>query len=789
MPLDIPPDIPQTVPARAKIYKDDCMYSFDTPESNDLGLDVDLRSYQAFARTPSTNFTLQNFQKTGNYLYLNINKTLKPEGDRNALYNEHGERNSKLAKLEVKDVNEDDLFSTEISIYNIKEDRSYALSELTPSFQKLVDDILKHNSSDRADEIKQWEQEILPCEHSFDLEQFKPTSELDLTHCSQCELKENLWICLHCGALGCGREQFGSTLKGNSHALKHFETAEHPVAIKLGSLSAESEDSCDAYCYKCNDEIKVPNLSAKLLTFGIDLRTTVKTEKSLVELNIDQNLNWDFKLDGANGEKLQPVFGKGLTGFKNLGNSCYLNSVIQALYSVPEYQEYFKSKEFPDIKDPAHDLTTQLIKIYDGLLSGKYSHPGSLKGDDYQVGIKPSAFKTLIGENHPEFSTQRQQDAHEFLSYFLDKTDNELGIELNKSFKFLLGDKVICSQCSSGSIKNELADNISVQIDDQVIKIDEETGKKVYKTYELQSGLSSLFSSELIEGYKCSSCGTEPGAALKSSGFVSYPKNLVVNAQRIKLENWVPAKIDVPIAIPYTLDVSEFQAPKFEAGESQLPQEEEDAKDGAPSFTANEEAMTSLLSMGFPEPRCLKGLYHTGNNNAEDAMNWIFAHMDDIDIDDPFVVPQAAAEPQGPSEEQIEALSVMGFSHQLSKKALLLNNNDANAAVEWLFANPDDDGVIDEAAKPALDVALEKRALTEELLNQSTSNGKYELQSVICHKGTSPHTGHYVVFIKKIIDGQDRWVLFNDEKVVVCDENNLLDMRDNGYIYIFNRKN
>jgi uncharacterized UBP type Zn finger protein len=37
--------------------------------------------------------------------------------------------------------------------------------------------------------------------------------------------------------------------------------------------------------------------------------------------------------------------------------------------------------------------------------------------------------------------------------------------------------------------------------------------------------------------------------------------------------------------------------------------------------------------MGFPRVRCEKALHATGNNDAEAAMNWLFAHMEDADID------------------------------------------------------------------------------------------------------------------------------------------------------------
>ncbi|ODV68706.1 ubiquitinyl hydrolase [Hyphopichia burtonii NRRL Y-1933] len=783
--------------SNSKIYKDDCMYNFDTAENNSNGLDVCLSCFQAFSRSDhDINYTLKHGQLQSHELFLNIVKTLKPEAQeemQKPQAEENEEREKKIAKLEIKESKESDFYDIINSIYCLKCDHKYAIGESPIEVQSLVNQILAANSTNRNDEIKAWEQEILPCEHSIDLQQTPYSDEIDLTLCGQCDLKENLWICLHCGKLGCGRKQFGSELPGNSHALSHYEVSQHPVAIKLGSLSADDANSCDAYCYQCNDEVKVPGLSEKLLKYGIDINSRTKTEKNLIELNLEQNLNWDFKLDGANGEKLKPLFGKDCTGFQNLGNSCYLNSVVQSLFSLQDYDDFFKSKDFDEkVKDPAVDLESQLIKLYKGLKSGNYLKPNknvfTSKGDQYQMGIKPSAFKTLIGENHPEFQTQRQQDAFEFMLYLLDKLDNQYGFALNKNLKFLMGNKVICSNCDHGKLNHELVDNLSVPVNAEVLKV-EEDGTKIYEEISLNDCFRDYCSTQEIEGYQCDECNAK-STALQSSGFKTYPKYLVVNAKRIKLENWVPVKVDIPIKLEDSIDLKQYEVPKFSNGEVEV---KGNSKTNEPTtFAANEEAMATLLSMGFTETRCLKALCNTGNSNAEDAMNWIFAHMEDADIDEPFD-PSASTNNAGagnePSAELIENLMAMGFAHALARKALILNGGDVNVAVEWLFNNPDDDGIIEEGTdKPVVNIQAETETLTEELLNQpEPSNTRYAIKSVICHKGTSPHTGHYVAFIKKLVDGERKWVLFNDEKVVECDDKCIEDIENNGYIYIFER--
>lgn len=60
---------------------------------------------------------------------------------------------------------------------------------------------------------------------------------------------------------------------------------------------------------------------------------------------------------------------------------------------------------------PASCFPCQMGKLAEGLLSGRYSiqktdSEGNVRGQD---GIMPAMFKQLIGKDHPEFSTMRQQ--------------------------------------------------------------------------------------------------------------------------------------------------------------------------------------------------------------------------------------------------------------------------------------------------------------------------------------------------------------------------------------------
>jgi len=67
----------------------------------------------------------------------------------------------------------------------------------------------------------------------------------------------------------------------------------------------------------------------------------------------------------------------------------------------------------------------------------------------------------------------------------------------------------------------------------------------------------------------------------------------------------------------------------------------------APLPQPDPEAMTELMSMGFPEVRCKKALLLNGNN-VEAAIEWIFTNQDSPDVDEPltsFQIARLAATP------------------------------------------------------------------------------------------------------------------------------------------------
>ncbi|KAL7920355.1 ubiquitinyl hydrolase [Trichoderma austrokoningii] len=759
------------------VYKEDCTQCFDSID-NPEGLDVCLQCFNGGCTAERQHSLLHN-AVWNHPLALNIRRTRKTV--------DRDEPPAKITKLAIAAETEEDRYDTALGVKCIECQQELDIAN--PKIAPIVEGILKAHTFSRKEEVKAWEQELTTCEHILTMQQHpsRKIEQGDLGHCSGCDLRENLWLCLECGNLGCGRKQMGG-VDGNSHALGHANESGHGVAVKLGSITPEG--TADIYCYRCDEERIDEQLGEHLAHWGIILAERQKTEKSLTEMQIEQNLKWDFSMTTEDGHELKPVFGSGLTGLKNLGNSCYLASIIQCLFDMPSFQEryYGANKDLPIVQDPAADLETQLRKMADGLLSGRYSEPDNslASGSEvtYQRGLAPAMFKHLIGRGHEEFSTMRQQDAFELFQHLfklISRSPHNGQKDPTAEFRFVLEQRLQCLGCHKVRYSSNEQDNIFLDV--PLVKLDagSEGGAETanaYKPVTLKECLDNFTAPEKVE-LVCSSCGSKAGFT-KQSLFKTFPNVLAVNARKMAVVNWVPIKLDVPVIVPdepFLLD--SYLSKGHQPSEELLPEE---AESQAPAFVPDAAGVAQLEAMGFPRNRAEKALHATGNSDANAAMEWLFAHLDDADIDAPLDLGAGSGGAGTADPEKIEMLGAMGFGAPQAKKALKETGGDVERAVEWLFSHPDDQGIMeDEDSGEATDATQKEPAGSAALPVQ------FQLQSIVCHKGTSIHAGHYVAFIRKAVEGKDAptWVLFNDEKVV--EAHDVEEMRKFAYVYFFKR--
>ena len=125
-------------------------------------------------------------------------------------------------------------------------------------------------------------------------------------------------------------------------------------------------------------------------------------------------------------------------GLKNLGNSCYMNSVLQVLAHTDDFKEYFLKNNFHKEQKPLSFALKNFLKEY---LENKDNNYFALR--ELHNAIKKQ-YKTQ-STSEMKFANGYQHDPEEFLSMFLDS----LKLENKKWNNIFKGEETILDTCKN----------------------------------------------------------------------------------------------------------------------------------------------------------------------------------------------------------------------------------------------------------------------------------------------------------------------------------------------------
>nr|XP_033800407.1 ubiquitin carboxyl-terminal hydrolase 37 [Geotrypetes seraphini]XP_033800408.1 ubiquitin carboxyl-terminal hydrolase 37 [Geotrypetes seraphini]XP_033800409.1 ubiquitin carboxyl-terminal hydrolase 37 [Geotrypetes seraphini] len=270
-----------------------------------------------------------------------------------------------------------------------------------------------------------------------------------------------------------------------------------------------------------------------------------------------------------------------LQGFSNLGNTCYMNAILQSLFSLQPFANDLLKQGIPWRKIPFNAL----IRRFAFLLARKdICSPESKKELLKKV-------KSAISATAERFSGYMQNDAHEFLSQCLDQLKEDME-KLNKTWKtepvsgeenspprtcditatrvytcpvvcnleFEVQHSISCKMCGETVTKREQFNDLSIDLPRR---------KKLLPARSIQDSLDLFFRMEEIE-YSCEKCNGK--CAIVMHKFNRLPRVLILHLKRysfnvvLSLNNKVGQQIIIPRYLTLSYHCMESTRPPLTLG-------------------------------------------------------------------------------------------------------------------------------------------------------------------------------------------------------------------------------
>ena len=222
----------------------------------------------------------------------------------------------------------------------------------------------------------------------------------------------------------------------NTHNSSASENNKNYSTEPTSSFPTSSQESNQLYPYKtkhesvststtaCKQTLILPTTPIAPFLSNMDTDRTTHTSYKYTERTLTNspdintaNLGRHYSNDESRAVRHVTEY-KPIRGLKNLGNSCYMNSVLQCLSHTLPLKQFYVSDKYKQYLNNRGDLSNAFKRIM-----------VQLWGTTLGYYVTPYELRNQMGIVAPRFIGYNQQDAHEFMRFLL----NELHEEINRA--------------------------------------------------------------------------------------------------------------------------------------------------------------------------------------------------------------------------------------------------------------------------------------------------------------------------------------------------------------------
>ncbi|TPX56080.1 hypothetical protein PhCBS80983_g04802 [Powellomyces hirtus] len=264
-----------------------------------------------------------------------------------------------------------------------------------------------------------------------------------------------LHACLECVFLGCAKDR---------HLQEHMEQKGHHFAMDWVT--------CNVFCRLCDDYV-----------YDNDFERMLQSEQERIDQIISRIKEPNSKKPRMagwipstqeveaiqTGSSLQRC--SGLRGCFNLGNTCFMNAILQAMIHNPVLKFYFLSDQHSKSTCDKRDVNCMACHM-DTVFQEFYN------GETKPFG--PAAFLHAMWMSQKQMAGYSQQDAHEFFISLANEMhnncsnhegpDSECSCIIHQTFAGLLQSDVTCSSCNAVSTAHDPILDMSLELKRRAIK-------------------------------------------------------------------------------------------------------------------------------------------------------------------------------------------------------------------------------------------------------------------------------------------------------------------------------